>query len=103
MALYATTIFLSAFLLFLIQPLIARIILPWFGGTASVWTTCLMFFQAVLLAGYLYSHLLIRRLKPRTQTVLHLALLVASLAVLPVLPSAAWKPSDGLHPELRIL
>src|SRR5215831_210445 len=54
MLLFSATVFVSAFLLFLVQPMIARIILPWFGGTASVWTTCLMFFQFTLLAGYLY-------------------------------------------------
>ena len=55
---YAGTIFLSSFLLFLVQPLIARRILPWFGGSAAVWTTCMLFFQALLLAGYGYAHLL---------------------------------------------
>ena len=53
---YALTIFLSAFLLFLVQPLIAKQILPWFGGASSVWTTCLLFFQSALLAGYAYAH-----------------------------------------------
>ena len=67
--LYALTIFLSSFLLFLVQPLIARIILPWFGGSASVWTTCMLFFQALLLAGYAYAHLVSARLKPRTQKI----------------------------------
>lgn len=103
MLLYALTIFLSAFLLFLVQPMIARVILPWFGGAASVWTTCLMFFQLVLLAGYLYAHRVSRRLKPRTQAILHTVLLLASLAALPILPGAAWKPIDSLHPEMRIL
>jgi hypothetical protein len=65
MYLFAFTIFLSAFLLFLLQPLIARIILPWFGGTAAVWSTCLMFFQTTLLAGYLYAHWLTRALRAR--------------------------------------
>jgi len=59
--LYAATIFLSSFLLFLVQPLIARLILPWFGGSAAVWTTCMLFFQALLLAGYAYAHFLVRR------------------------------------------
>ena len=61
MLLFAATIFISAFLLFLVQPLIARVILPWFGGSAAVWTTCLMFFQVTLLAGYTYAHVLTRR------------------------------------------
>lgn len=103
MFLYAPTIFLSAFLLFLVQPLIARIILPWFGGAASVWTTCMMFFQLVLLAGYFYAHGVTRRLSLRRQGQLHIALIVASLALLPILPGPGWKPADSLHPELRIL
>ena len=67
MILYAVTIFLSAFLLFQVQPLIAKIILPWFGGTAAVWTTCMLFFQLLLLAGYVYSHAYVRlRVPART-------------------------------------
>lgn len=103
MLLYALTIFLSAFLLFLVQPLIARIILPWFGGTAPVWTTCMMFFQAVLLGGYFYSHAVIRRLRPRSQALLHIGLLASSVLLLPILPGSQWKPADSLHPEVRIL
>ena len=103
MLLYALSIFLSAFLLFLVQPLIARIILPWFGGTASVWTTCLMFFQTVLLGGYFYSHAVARRLRPRGQMMLHMGLLAASVLFLPILPGSGWKPVDGLNPEIRIL
>jgi hypothetical protein len=64
---YALTIFLSAFLLFLVQPLIAKQILPWFGGAASVWTTCLLFFQSALLAGYAYADASVRWLRPRQQ------------------------------------
>ena len=66
---YAATIFLSSFLLFLVQPLIARQILPWFGGTAAVWTTCMLFFQTLLLAGYAYAHGANALLKPRTQAI----------------------------------
>ena len=86
MFLYACTIFLSAFLLFAVQPMIGKIILPWFGGSAAVWSTCLMFFQAALLAGYLYAHWSTRPLKPKRQAVLHVALLAISLALLPILP-----------------
>jgi SAM-dependent methyltransferase len=103
MLLYALTILVSAFLLFQVQPVIARIILPWFGGSAGVWTTCLLFFQSVLLLGYLYSHWLYRKLRPRAQTLAHLALLAASLAVLPIWPSASWKPTGGADPTVRIL
>ena len=100
---YAATIFLSSFLLFLVQPLIARQILPWFGGAASVWTTCLLFFQSVLLAGYAYAHALVRWLGPRKQVYVHSLLLLASLALLPILANPAWKPAGHDDPIPRIL
>ena len=100
---YAVTVFLSAFLLFQIQPMIARYILAWFGGSAAVWTTCMLFFQVGLLLGYLYSHYLIQRLSPRNQALLHGTLLAASLLLLPVLPGAQWKPTGLENPTLRIL
>lgn len=103
MYLYAATIFFSAFLLFLVQPLIAKQILPWFGGSSAVWTTCLVFFQSVLLAGYAYTDWTTRRLAPKKQAWLHIGLLVASLAVLPILADASWKPSGNEDPALRIL
>src|SRR5499425_658496 len=103
MILYAVTIFLSAFLLFQVQPLIAKIILPWFGGTAAVWTTCMLFFQSALLGGYVYSHYTTERLRSRTQTTLHMVLLAASLLVLPILPPDAWKPTGEENPTLGIL
>jgi SAM-dependent methyltransferase len=95
MRLYAATIFLSAFLLFLVQPIIAKQILPWFGGSASVWATCLVFFQTMLLFGYAYADWSTRSLTPRVQTALHVALLLVSLALLPIVPDAQWKP--GVH------
>jgi SAM-dependent methyltransferase len=101
--LYAVTILLSAFLLFQVQPIIAKLILPWFGGSAAVWTTCMLFFQLLLVGGYAYSHWSIRALKPRTQTLVHLALLAAAIAALPILPDASWKPSGEADPSLRIL
>ncbi|MCA3072180.1 MAG: fused MFS/spermidine synthase [Rhodocyclaceae bacterium] len=103
MYLYAVTIFFSAFLLFLVQPLIAKQILPWFGGSSAVWTTCLVFFQSVLLAGYAYTDWTTRRLAPKKQAWLHIGLLVASLAVLPIIADASWKPSGDEDPALRIL
>ena len=103
MLLYACTIFASAFLLFLVQPIIAKEILPWFGGSAAVWTTCLVFFQVALLAGYAYSDFTTRKLTPRAQALLHIVLLVASLAVLPIIPDASWKPAGTEDPGLRIL
>src|SRR5437773_7794810 len=103
MLLHAATVFLSAFLLFLVQPLLAKQILPWFGGTAIVWTLCMVFFQLVLLLGYAYAHWLAGRLPPRRQAWVHIALLTASLAFLPVMPDAAWKPEGGENPVGRIL
>lgn len=103
MLLYALTILVSAFLLFQVEPVIAKIILPWFGGSAAVWTTCLLFFQMVLLLGYLYAHAVVRYLKPRTQMILHTALLLVSIAALPIYPKLAWKPTGGEEPTLAIL
>ena len=103
MILYALTILVSAFLLFQVQPVIAKIILPWFGGSAAVWTTCLLFFQLVLLMGYAYAHGTVRKLSARAQTMLHCALLVFSIAVLPIYPNAAWKPTGLEEPTLAIL
>lgn len=101
--LHAATILLSAFLLFLVQPLIARIILPWFGGTAAVWTTCMLFFQTLLLAGYAYAHGTNARLSPRAQAIVHTALLAAAVAMLPIAPGDAWKPAGDEEPVSRIL
>ena len=103
MTLYAATIFLSAFLLFQVQPLIAKIILPWFGGSAAVWSASLLFFQLVLLAGYAYAHWSIRFLKPRAQMTSHVVLLAVSCALLPILPSPSWKPVQAGDPTGRIL
>src|SRR5580693_5698048 len=103
MLVYAVTIFLSAFLLFEVQPMIGKIILPWFGGAAAVWSTCLLFFQAALLAGYLYAHCSTRYLKPRHQAFLHIGLMAVSLALLPIIPSPTWKPVQAGDPSIRIL
>ena len=103
MTLYAVTIFLSAFLLFQVQPLIAKIILPWFGGSAAVWSAALMFFQISLLAGYAYAHWLTGKMKAARQWQIHGGLLLVSLALLPILPSPHWKPTTVGDPTLRIL
>ena len=100
---YALTIFTGAFLLFQVQPLMGRYLLPWFGGSPGVWTTCMLFFQVALLAGYAYAHYSSRWLKPRTQAVVHLILLLAALALLPIIPGADWKPTGGGEPIGRIL
>ncbi len=102
-ALYGCTIFLSAFLLFLIQPIFAKLILPWFGGSAAVWTTCLVFFQVALLAGYSYSYAIVRGLRPWHQVAVHAGLLAAALFLLPVIPGAHWRPNGAANPAFSIL
>jgi SAM-dependent methyltransferase len=97
------TIFFSAFFLFQVEPLIAKAILPWFGGSAQVWTSCLLFFQTGLLCGYLYAHLLTERVPPFWQVRIHIALLVVSLVFLPIFPSEFWQPEGSENPLLRIL
>jgi SAM-dependent methyltransferase len=100
--LFAATILLSAFLLFQVQPLIAKLILPWFGGSAAVWTSCMLFFQMALLGGYAYAHW-VNGQPGRRQTWIHVALLALSFLSLPILPSAWWKPHGVEDPLLRIL
>ncbi len=99
---FALTILLSAFLLFQIQPLIAKLILPWFGGSAAVWTSCMLFFQMALLGGYAYAHWL-NGMKGSRQVMIHAGLLALSFLSLPILPSEFWKPSTPGDPLLRIL
>jgi len=102
--LFPVTIFTSAFLLFQLQPLIGRYILPWFGGGPAVWSSCLLFFQACLLAGYAYAHWLGSLRNLRFQAGLHIGLLLASVAFLPLQPnSAIWKPVSSADPSGRIL
>ena len=103
MIVFLPTIFLGALLLFAIEPMIAKMILPWFGGSAEVWIVCLLFFQAALLTGYLYAHLLTRWVAPGWQRFVHVALLAVSLMALPVLPSPAWKPTGAEDPLWLIL
>ena len=94
---------MGAFLLFQLQPLIGRYILPWFGGGPAVWTSCLLFFQACLLAGYAYAHWLGSLANLRLQAGIHIGLLLTSLAFLPVHPNAAfWKPVSAADPSGRI-
>ncbi|MFN7650274.1 MAG: spermidine synthase [Acidobacteriota bacterium] len=103
MLLYAITVFLSSFLLFQVQPILAKMILPWFGGSAAVWNACMLFFQAALLAGYTYAHLLFAKVPARRAGKIHTGLLALSLLTLPILPGAAWKPTGGENPALQIL
>jgi hypothetical protein len=101
--LYAGTIFSSAFLLFLVQPLIAKQILPWFGGSVAVWSVCMVFFQVTLFAGYAYADWVSRNLTAHRQVVVHVVLLAVSLTVLPILAAAHWKPTGNEDPPLWIL
>ena len=93
---------LSAFLLFQVQPIISKFILPWFGGSPGVWTTCMLFFQVVLFAGYAYAHTL-TLLPRRWQGIVHGLLLGMAIAMLPIAPSEMWKPTGTEDPALRIL
>jgi hypothetical protein len=102
-AAFGVTILVSAFLLFQVQPLVSKRILPWFGGCPAVWTTCMLFFQVVLFAGYCYAHLLQRWLTPRRQVAVHLLVVAAGLALLPILPGVQWKPHGGQDPTWPIL
>lgn len=94
---------LSAFLLFLVQPLIARQILPWFGGSSAVWTTCMLFFQGALLLGYAYADVAPRKLGPVRQPRVHIVLALATLLLLPILAPESWKPVGNEEPISRIL
>jgi hypothetical protein len=101
--LYGLTIFVSAFLLFQVQPMIAKMLLPWFGGAASVWITCMLFFQLVLLLGYIYAHWLIRFLRPGGQIIIHVLFLCLSLLSLPVTPNQALKIMSDVDPVIHLL
>jgi hypothetical protein len=101
--LFASTIFSSAFLLFLVQPIVSKNILPWFGGSAGVWSVCMVFFQVVLLFGYGYSHWTTKHLQLKHQVTLHILLLIASLLSLPVIADTSWKPIGNEDPTIWIL
>jgi hypothetical protein len=100
---YAATIFVSAFLLFQIQPMVSKAILPWFGGTPAVWTICLLFFQSLLFAGYAYAHFMNHSLAPRQQAGVHILVIIIALALLGVLPGENLKPTGEADPTRAIL
>lgn len=100
---FALSIFTGAFLLFQVQPLIGKFILPWFGGSPGVWTTCLLFFQTLLLGGYAYAHVSSTFLKPRAQATTHVALLLLALLLLPITPAESWKDHVSGDPTWHIL
>ena len=103
MLVFALAIFVSAFLLFQVQPLISKIILPWFGGSPAVWTTAMLFFQVALFLGYTYSHLTRGGWACAGRRCFTLGLLVAALLTLPIIPKETWKPADEAEPTWRIL
>lgn len=100
--LFAVTVFTSAFLLFQVQPLLAKFILPWFGGTPAVWTMCMLVFQLLLFAGYAYAHLLSQLTSTTVQAWLHASLLLLAALLLPIVPDSGWKPTGEEAPGLRI-
>ena len=101
--LFALTTFLSAFLLFQVQPLLSKAILPWFGGSPAVWTVCMLFFQIVLFCGYVYAHLATKYLPRELQAGLHVVLLAVAASLGPITPAASWKPSPADDPTGRIM
>ncbi len=109
---FAVTIFLSAFLLFQIQLIVGKLVLPWFGGTPAVWTTCMLVFQSLLVLGYAYAHLVVAKLAPARQRTVHVAVLALAVIVLGVqviawgsvvLPPASWKPTGSVAPAREIV
>src|SRR6185295_11346626 len=111
MILFSISIFLSAFLLFQIQPMIGKFILPWFGGTPAVWSTLMLFFEILLTGGYAYAYWLIERVKARRQPIVHIALIAFALLLLllfsflwksPITPDSTWKPQGVDSPILDI-
>lgn len=102
--LFALTLLLNALLLFLVQPMVAKLLLPYLGGTPAVWNTCMVFFQALLLGGYAYSHFVTTRLRLKPQIILHLVLLTAALACFPLeISEDATRALDGQTPPVAWL
>jgi hypothetical protein len=101
--LFSVTVFLSAYLLFLVQPMVGRMLLPLFGGAAAVWNTCLVFYQALLLLGYLHAHALSRRVRLERQWLVHGALLLIVLLTLPLRLSRHATSFDSWSPAAAVL
>jgi len=102
-ALYPIVIFVGAFLLFQVQPLIGKFLLPWFGNSPSLWGACLLSFQVMLLGGYVYARLVAGRMRLRRQILVHSVLLLVALCFLPIIPSDALKPDPAGSPARGIL
>jgi hypothetical protein len=101
--LFTATLLLSSALVFFVQPMFAKMVLPRLGGTPAVWNTCVVFFQLMLLAGYAYSHVTIRWLGVRRQAVLHLLILAAPLTLIPIMIAPEWQPPATSNPILWLL
>src|SRR5574339_1063981 len=111
MFIFALIVFLSAFLLFQVQPMIGKFILPWFGGTPAVWSTVMMFFQILLTGGYAYAYWLVSHVESRRQKTVHFSLITIAITLLiflsmkwssPITPDANWKPQSVNTPILDI-
>jgi len=101
--LFVAAILSSSFLIFLVQPMVGKRILPWFGGTPSVWTLCLEFYQTALFLGYAYAHVLIRYASPKAQILIHAAVIGVAILILPVLPGESWQSAGFANPTSSIL
>ena len=100
--LFAAAMFVNALLLFLVQPMFAKLLLPRFGGSPAVWTTCMLFFQSALLAGYAYSHSVVKLRRPWAQAITHLAVMALPILTLPIaLSTTATAAND--HPIASVL
>src|ERR1700680_2704755 len=95
---FAVTLFVSSALLFLVQPMFAKMVLPLLGGSPAVWIWCMLFFQAALLAGYAYAHVAPNWLGVRRHALFHLALLLAPLPLLPIAVAHDWRPPGESTP-----
>src|ERR1019366_4774347 len=98
MPIFVVTVFLGSFLLFAVEPMVAKFLLPSFGGTAAVWSTCLVVFQTLLLAGYAYAHLLRTALSPKAQRWTHLGVLTVALFFLPPALTSTSPQTPAAHP-----
>lgn len=103
LAIYSITIFLSAFLLFSIQPMFTKMVLPTLGGAPMVWNTAMMFFQGVLLLGYLYAHFVAQIKNVRTQTIIHFLLLMIAAIFVPITKAKGWEPPTTKMPVFWLL
>ena len=95
---FSATILLSAALMFIVEPMFAKMVLPLLGGSPSVWNTCLVFYQAMLMAGYIYAHVSLKWLGPRRQAVLHIVLLSLAWISLPIAVAKGWTPPSESNP-----